>query len=243
VRCCAIGGTDRIWKTGEANLTISPQFDVAINQFTKNTRFEFFNIVLPKLLVKELCEKHPYILSPFMKAFSLEAPIYFKNKNIPVSKHFLHLVNNIEHCCDMGNYADKYLETKVLDCLSAIINGIEGSEKDSMPVNLVLSEKMYDARDIIQAQYKMPPSLNKLASMVGTNECTLKASFKHVFGITVFQYIFEYRMNLAKQYLLDSCLPIAEIGILLGYDYPSHFCTAFRRKYGMAPSSFRALHK
>ncbi|MBO7630103.1 MAG: helix-turn-helix domain-containing protein, partial [Bacteroidales bacterium] len=32
---------------------------------------------------------------------------------------------------------------------------------------------------------------------------------------------------------------IAEIGLLLGYEYQSHFCTAFRRKYGMSPTDFR----
>jgi AraC-like DNA-binding protein len=84
------------------------------------------------------------------------------------------------------------------------------------------------------------PSLHELAAMVGTNECTLKKAFKQEFGTTVFQYLFDYRMDLAVRYLLDTSLPIAEIGLKLGYDYPSHFCTAFKRKYGMSPVEYRA---
>ena len=83
------------------------------------------------------------------------------------------------------------------------------------------------------------PSLHELATMVGTNECTLKKAFKQEFGTTVFQYLFDYRMDLAAQYLLESSLSINEIGMMLGYDYQSHFCTAFKRKYGVSPMEFR----
>ena len=83
------------------------------------------------------------------------------------------------------------------------------------------------------------PSLHELAVMVGTNECTLKKAFKHEFGTTIFQYLFDYRMELAAYYLLDTNLPIADIGMRLGYDYQSHFCTAFKRKFGVSPIAFR----
>ena len=46
-------------------------------------------------------------------------------------------------------------------------------------------------------------------------------------------------MDLAVHYLLDASLPIADIGIKLGYDYQSHFCTAFKRKHGVSPMEFR----
>lgn len=83
------------------------------------------------------------------------------------------------------------------------------------------------------------PSLHELAAMVGTNECTLKKGFKQEFGTTVFQYLFDFRMDLAVHYLLDTSLPIADIGVKLGYDYQSHFCTAFKRKHGVSPMEFR----
>lgn len=55
-----------------------------------------------------------------------------------------------------------------------------------------------------------------------------------------FQYLFDYRMRLAVLYLLDSDMTINDIGIKLGYDYQSHFCTAFKRKYGVSPE-YRAM--
>ena len=66
-----------------------------------------------------------------------------------------------------------------------------------------------------------------------------QAKIKQEFGTTVFQYLFDFRMELAVHYLLDTSLPIADIGIMLGYDYQSHFCTAFKRKHGVSPMEFR----
>ena len=36
-------------------------------------------------------------------------------------------------------------------------------------------------------------------------------------------------------------MAINDIGIKLGYDYQSHFCTAFKRKYGVNPIEYRAM--
>ena len=48
-------------------------------------------------------------------------------------------------------------------------------------------------------------------------------------------------MRLAVLYLLDSDMTVNDIGIKLGYDYQSHFCTAFKRKYGVSPIEYRAM--
>ena len=49
----------------------------------------------------------------------------------------------------------------------------------------------------------------------------------------------DYPMELAAKYLTETSWPIAEIGYTLGYDYQSHFCTAFKRKLGVSPTDFR----
>jgi AraC-like DNA-binding protein len=229
----------RLWQRNEVNLTISPQNDIAVTTYNENSFLEFFNFILPKHYVKNLCDKYPDIFSSYMESFSLESPIYFSENNIPICGALTKNIKEVEHYNDMGNYAEKYLESKILDCLSIIFNRIDNSMQDLYPVNITLSNKMHDVKSIILSQYKEPPSLHELALMVGTNECTLKSAFKHEFSTTVFQYIFNYRMELATQYLLDSKLSIAEIGMLLGYNYQSHFCTAFQRKYMMSPTEFR----
>lgn len=130
------------------------------------------------------------------------------------------------------------MESKIIDCLSGFLApGCLSS--GSGYFSLLVCDKVHDAKDILLSRYQDMPSLHELAVMVGTNECTLKKAFKHEFGTTIFQYLFDYRMELAAHYLLDTNLSIADIDMRLGYDYQSHFCTAFKRKFGVSPIVFR----
>lgn len=231
---------DRHWRTGDICLSLFPEEDTVVNHCRAGMSFELFNIVLTEPIVRQLAERHPDALATYCKDFEKGETFYYTEPNTQANSKLLNLFHSVEHCNEMGNYAEKYIEGNILDCLSMMINGANGSEEVLSPVNLVLSEKVHDARDIMRAQYQNPPSLHNLAAMVGTNECTLKAAFKQEFGKTVFQYLFDYRMELAAKYLMETTWPIAEIGYTLGYDYQSHFCTAFKRKYGISPTDFRA---
>lgn len=52
-----------------------------------------------------------------------------------------------------------------------------------------------------------------------------------------------YHMELAAKYLTETSWPLVEIGYTLGYDYQSHFCTTFKRKYGILSTDFRAKER
>ncbi|WP_343692749.1 hypothetical protein [Chitinophaga sp.] len=54
---------------------------------------------------------------------------------------------------------------------------------------------------------KMPPSLSELSRIVGINEFKLKKKFKEVFNMTVFGYLADYRLGIARSLLEDgNCL-------------------------------------
>jgi AraC-like DNA-binding protein len=101
------------------------------------------------------------------------------------------------------------------------------------------NEKLIRAKEIIEQAYLNPPSLHRLALMVGTNECKLKNGFKMLFGTTVFGCLFDYRMKMASQYLLDTEKSIQEIAFCTGYEHQSHFSTAFKRKFLVSPQEYR----
>ncbi len=54
-------------------------------------------------------------------------------------------------------------------------------------------------------------NLSEIAQHVGLNEYKLKRGFKETFNNTVFGYLTEQRLQLAKQYLLDTQQTAAEI--------------------------------
>ena len=68
----------------------------------------------------------------------------------------------------------------------------------------------------------------------------LKNCFKSVFGASIGNYLLEYRMNRAAVLLrTEKGMSVAEIAGCVGYDSPSKFAAAFRKKMGMPPMDYR----
>jgi AraC family transcriptional activator of pyochelin receptor len=100
-------------------------------------------------------------------------------------------------------------------------------------------ERLFAARDAVNARLTDPPSLSALARTVGLNEFKLKRGFKEIFGTTVFAYLTEQRLEQAKRSLLDTDKTAAEIGYAMGYATPQHFSSAFKKWFGVTPNSMR----
>ena len=58
-------------------------------------------------------------------------------------------------------------------------------------------------------------------------------------GQTAQQYIQNKLINLAKEALLGTDLPVSEIALNLGFEYPQHFTRMFKKVTGKSPSEFR----
>ena len=83
-----------------------------------------------------------------------------------------------------------------------------------------------------------PPSLNDLAKTVGLNIKKLKTDFKEYYGVPVFTFLLNHKMELAKELLQEQQLIVNEISSQIGYSTSSHFIAAFKRKYGITPKQF-----
>lgn len=218
-------------------LTIQPHEDDTWLKFKKGTQVNVFNILLVPEYVRSLCERNPDVLERFVNGLDRDNPM--ADFAFQADKRLLRSLSDVGDYFMLGNYADMYLESKVLECITEYLYQKQGTEERPVKYNFVLRDKIHDARQVLLEKFQNPLSLHELAVEVGTNECTLKRAFKEEYHMSVFQYLYEYRMNRAVSYLLDSQLSISEIATLLGFDYQSHFCTAFKRKYGMSPSQFR----
>lgn len=226
------------WQVGSANIVFRNGMGSMDMNIPKGETVEMVNFVIPQDYIGQLIVKDSETFGQLDNyTQNMENGTLFKENHL-VNSQVMHSAMDIYNCRMLGNNAPIYLESKIAECIAGILSPYE-SLKGSVRLGLIMRDKMHDAEDIIRSHYQNMPSLHALATMVGTNECTLKKAFKQEFGTTVFQYLYDYRMNLAVKYLLDTSLPIADIGMKLGYDYQSHFCTAFKRKYGVSPMEFR----
>jgi AraC-like DNA-binding protein len=96
-------------------------------------------------------------------------------------------------------------------------------------------EKMYKARDILDAHYEERLTIKELARKVAMNECYLKKGFKTITGSTIHEYIAARRITSARRMLQDEGRTVTEVAASLGYSSISHFSTAFKKATGLKP--------
>lgn len=230
----------RIWRKGYTNMIVSSGIKEERNLFRKGDTFGMTSILVSPDFFQHLSERYTEYFGSAYLRFGRGETFFIAPKNLSIPIALSVALNDLEVSQMMGNASPMYLEAKVTECLSLFMRETEGKE----PVNAKIvgfsdRDKIYQARDIICSEYLNPPSLHDLALHVGTNECTLKAGFKEAFRTTVFNYLFDYRMNIAIHYLLDTNKSIGEVAGLVGYEHQAHFCTAFKRKFNVTPSEYR----
>lgn len=86
---------------------------------------------------------------------------------------------------------------------------------------------------------KKPLSLRMLSKAVAINEFKLKAGFRQIFGLSVFDCLQEARMEKARELILTTNDPLKQICVLSGYPRITNFITAFRKRFGYTPGSLR----
>ncbi|NBW35868.1 MAG: AraC family transcriptional regulator [Cytophagia bacterium] len=100
-------------------------------------------------------------------------------------------------------------------------------------------ERILYAREYLMENLASPPTLSELSKVCGINEYKLKRGFKEVFGNTVFGYLSDLRLEMARTDFLEKKLPASEIALALGYSSLQHFSAAFKKKFGVPPSQLK----
>lgn len=83
------------------------------------------------------------------------------------------------------------------------------------------------------------PGLDELARRVGTNEKKLTELFRRQFGMAVYEYLGELRLERARLQLAGTRSQVQLIAERAGYRNASDFARAFRRRYGVGPRQYR----
>ncbi len=101
-------------------------------------------------------------------------------------------------------------------------------------------EKIFKARDILDAHYDEKLTIKALARRVAMNECYLKKGFKTLTGATIHEYVASRRIASARQMLQAEGRSVTEVAAKLGYSSISHFSTAFKKATGLKPCELLA---
>ena len=133
-----------------------------------------------------------------------------------------------------------YFKAKTYELLSLYFNRPANVDIEQCPFlvdedNVI---KIKRAKEIVLDRIAEPPSLQQLADEVQLPINRLKEGFKQVYGDTVFGFLFDYKMEYARQLLASGSYNVNEVGLKVGYSTASHFIAAFKKKYGTTPKRF-----
>lgn len=146
------------------------------------------------------------------------------------------LIDEILQYDRRGGWQHLFLQAKALELLALQCRQQETSPDKPQALSPADTEKIRQACEILLRDIQNPPSLATLARMAGLNEYKLKAGFKEVFGNTVFGYLKDHRLTLARRLILEGKKTITEVAYETGYSTVQYFSNEFKRKFGTSPA-------
>jgi transcriptional regulator GlxA family with amidase domain len=79
----------------------------------------------------------------------------------------------------------------------------------------------------------------ELARVAGLSRSAFARRFTHTLGVPPLKWLAEHRLELARERLVSTDLPLAAIAAEVGYVCEFAFAKAFKRLFGRAPGLFR----
>ncbi|NEQ97660.1 MAG: helix-turn-helix transcriptional regulator [Cyanothece sp. SIO2G6] len=132
-----------------------------------------------------------------------------------------------------------YLESKVLELIALQLSQLMvGQPRQPKTLKAPDIDRIYEARDILIRNMTNPPSIANLSQQVNLNENKLRQGFHQVFKTTVFGYLYEHRMEQARQILEIGNLNVQETAHHVGYTSRTAFVAAFKKKFRVSPSYY-----
>lgn len=133
-----------------------------------------------------------------------------------------------------------YFKGKAYELLSLYFNRSEDADIEQCPflvdeTNII---KIRKAKEIVISRMAEPPSLQELADEIGLSLKKLKEGFKQIYGDSVFSFLLDYKMEVARKLLEAGNDNVNEVGHKVGYSTSSHFIAAFKKKYGTTPKKY-----
>jgi AraC-like DNA-binding protein len=96
-----------------------------------------------------------------------------------------------------------------------------------------------DIARYLRDNYSHPVMVRDVAAQVHLSERHTNRLFRQVMGVSIKDYLTDFRLGVAKQLLVNRQLGVSEVAYATGYRDVRHFITIFRQRTGFTPAAFR----
>ncbi|WP_028972520.1 AraC family transcriptional regulator [Spirochaeta cellobiosiphila] len=139
---------------------------------------------------------------------------------------------------------DKFgYELRVRNALSEVIlTLIENHQGQSFPEcqkDRRNNERLKEILMYIHSHYYEPISLEDIVNVMAMSRSSCLRFFKNTLGMTPLNYVTQYRLMAAAQYLEGTDWLVSEIGYRCGFSDMGYFSGQFKKKFGVTPREYR----
>jgi len=149
------------------------------------------------------------------------------------------IIEDILHCSYTDDLRRLYLELKIKEFLFLSMMPVGQGITPVIWLTKRSIELIHQSKRILENNFDQRITIAELAKQLGIHEFKLKAGFKKVFGVSMFDYLIQTKMQKAKYLLLETDKPIKEIAHLTGYASKQSFLNAFKKYFHNTPGSLR----
>ncbi len=115
-----------------------------------------------------------------------------------------------------------------------------GEVTASLPAQLPPARYLVRAKDLADARYADPLTVDDLAREAGLSRAHFSTEFRRVFGDSPHAYLLTRRLERAAALLRDTDRSVAVICMDVGLSSVGSFTTSFARMFGRTPTGYRA---
>mgnify|MGYP000034347592 CR=1 FL=1 len=158
----------------------------------------------------------------------------FNSKGIQNPKSMEKLLSSFSILDELHNVEEMegYLIDIVMDCMQS-----EGA------VDTNARNKIMLALQFIQENYNENIAINELAERYGMSPNYFSSVFKKVLKQSTVNYITEFRIKKAREFLVETNKSVIEIAKKVGYDDSQYFFRVFKKSTGLTPLQYRQQNR
>lgn len=130
-----------------------------------------------------------------------------------------------------------YIAGDIFRVTGLILNATAEDEKRKMAFESYEELMLRNIPERMMLDAGDPPTIEELAREIGISATKLKTGFNRMYGMPPYAYFKKLKLQKAYELVLRKDVSIREIAFRCGYSSQSQFCEAFKKEFGVKPST------
>jgi AraC-like DNA-binding protein len=146
------------------------------------------------------------------------------------------------NCRRTGALRRLYVEAKVTELFCLILDRFQAESRPRASAFRLTHRdrcQLAAVRDFLLVSFVEPPTIHALARQFGLNRNKLCGGFAQLFGASIYDFCKSLRLEKARQLLMETDIPIAQVAYATGFSSASAFSASFTRAFRRSPSRQR----